>query len=82
MGRYQNGNGYSYQEDLPERGPGAENFFSQESEQVARGCNLENVSSFLITKLLTKLHKNCLRDDVSKTLINNFHFIELCFPCF
>lgn len=23
MGRYQNGNGQSYQEDLPERGPGA-----------------------------------------------------------
>lgn len=22
-GRYQNGNGYSYEEELPERGPGA-----------------------------------------------------------
>jgi hypothetical protein len=22
-GKFQNGNGYSYQEDLPERGPGA-----------------------------------------------------------
>ena len=45
MGKYQNGNGSSYQEDLPERGPGAEKILEKTqkifaqwiSEQVARG---------------------------------------------
>lgn len=30
IGRYQNGNGYSYQEDLPERGPGGKKSFDRE----------------------------------------------------
>lgn len=64
MGRYQNGNGQSYQDDLPERGPGATKSIPLESEQVARGCDIAHVLSKRNEQNRKVLHrKKCLRDD-------------------
>lgn len=74
MGKYQNGNGYSYQEDLPERGPGAkirtkfENLSRIKSEQVARGwLQFSSLrSAYHIERTLNGIavaHKMCLHDD-------------------
>lgn len=77
MGKYQNGNGYSYDEDLPERGPGAREIFEFISRQNWTGGTWMQRFTLL---LIADIERNyCCSWKLFKMMMCQSNFIEYFF---